>query len=276
MNEVEIQLPVNCGGRFPFRLATTSFIVPADYLPNVRGLAPWFDEVELLFFEAAEDFPAPALVKELTAAHHELGVGYNIHLPVDLPLCDENPVVRRQAAVRMGRILRSLAPLEASTATLHLDLPVDRRSGDSRRRWSADARDTVARILDASGLEGRRLSVETLDYPLEWLTDLIEALDLGVCLDFGHLALAGADWTAAYRRWAPRCDILHLHAVRNGRDHHALDCLGPEEGSAVRHILGAFTGTVSLEVFSLPALQRSVAWLAGMAAGDPLDSSKER
>jgi sugar phosphate isomerase/epimerase len=261
MIDVEIQLPANCRGCFPFRLATTSFIVPDDYLPNVRGLAGWFDEIELLFFEAAEDFPAPALVDDLAAARHELGIGYNVHLPVDLPLCDEDVTVRRQAAVRMGRIIKALSPLDASTATLHLNFAGDRRSASSRKRWQAHAREAVACLLETSGLDGRRLSIETLDYPLDWLAEIIEVLDLGICLDFGHLALAGVDWTAAYRRWARRCDILHLHAVQGGRDHHSLDCLGPQEGSAVRDILADFTGTVSLEVFSLPALQRSVAWL---------------
>jgi sugar phosphate isomerase/epimerase len=267
MKTIEIQLPANCRGRFPFRLATTSFIVPGDYLPNVRGLAPWFDEIELLFFEAAEDFPAPALVDGLVAAHRELGIGYNVHLPVDLPLCDPHAGVRRQAAVRMGAILKALAPLAASTATLHLNLPAPERGASSRRRWQAHAREAVAWILETSGLDGRRLSVETLDYPLEWLADVIETLDLGVCLDFGHLALAGVDWTEAYQRWASRCDILHLHAVQDGRDHHPLDCLGPGQGDVVRNILATFSGTVSLEVFSLPALRRSVAWLAQMESG---------
>jgi sugar phosphate isomerase/epimerase len=283
MTEVEIQLPANCRGRFPFRLATTSFIVPADYLPNVRALAPWFDEIELLFFEAAEDFPAPALVSALAAARSELGIGYNVHLPVDLPLCHENREVRRQAALRMGRIIKALSPLEAATATVHLNLMDHQRSPSARKRWQAHAAEAAARILEASGVEGRRLSLESLDYPLEWLADPIEALDLGVCLDFGHLALAGVDRTAAYRRWAPRCDILHLHAVHGGRDHHPLDCLAPEDAAGVRDILAEFAGTVSLEVFSLPALRRSVAWLARMntdqwpaAAGETLDPNRKR
>lgn len=265
MMDAEIQLPANCRGRFPFRLATTSFILPADYLPNVRALAPWFDEIELLFFEAAEDFPAPALVAALAAARCELGIGYNVHLPVDLPLCHPERRVRRQAALRMGRIIKALAPLAASTATLHLEITGDRRGPSARKRWQAHAAEAAAGILEASGVAGRRLSLETLDYPLEWLAEPIEALDLGVCLDFGHLALAGVDRAAAFRRWASRCDILHLHAVHGGRDHHPLDCLGPEEGAGVRDILAQFTGTVSLEVFSRPALRRSVAWLDRLA-----------
>ena len=74
-------------GQYPFRLATTSFIVPDDYLPNVRQLAPLFDEVELLFFEAGPQGPNPRLIDALTRIGKETGVGYNVHLPVDVPLC---------------------------------------------------------------------------------------------------------------------------------------------------------------------------------------------
>ena len=37
------------------------------------------------------------------------------------------------------------------------------------------------------------ISVETLDYPLGILKDLIDAFGLGVCLDVGHLILHGRD-----------------------------------------------------------------------------------
>lgn len=38
-------------GTFPFRLGTTSFIYPDNYETNVRLLAPYLDEIELLFLE---------------------------------------------------------------------------------------------------------------------------------------------------------------------------------------------------------------------------------
>ncbi len=280
MTDNELQLPASCRGRYPFRLGTTSFIIPDDYLPNVRRLAPWFDEIELLFFEAGPD--DPGLVSALAQVRQELGVGYNVHLPVDLSLCDESPVVRRQAAARMARIIRSFAPLEASTATLHLGLPQGQRGLTALRCWQDHAREAMGRILEFSRLDGRKISIETLDYPLAWLEAVIEDLDLGVCLDFGHLALAGVDWTSSYRRWAPRCDILHLHAAAGGRDHQPLDCLSPEDGEVVREILSVFTGTVSLEVFSLPALQRSVGWMvqsgleASVVNGQDPHPDKER
>jgi sugar phosphate isomerase/epimerase len=267
MIPVALNLPYNLRGRFPFRLATTSFIVPADWLSNVAGLASWFDEIELLFFESGEDFPGPALIDALEAVRSERGIGYNVHLPVDLPICDGNAAVRRQAAARMARIIKRCEPLAASTATLHLPVGDAARTDAGRSRWQHRVHETVADILASADIDGAYLSVENLDYPLEWLAETIDALDLGVCLDFGHLALAGFDPTAAYRRWASRCRILHLHAAENGRDHQPLDRLYPAAGTAIKEILAEFTGTVSLEIFSLAALQRSIAWLARSGIG---------
>ena len=41
-------------GRLPFRLGTTSYILPSDMITNVAMLAPFVDDVELLFFELEE------------------------------------------------------------------------------------------------------------------------------------------------------------------------------------------------------------------------------
>ena len=51
-------------GRYPFRLAATSFVYPADYDVNVARLGRFVDEIELLFFEIrnADSLPSPALI----------------------------------------------------------------------------------------------------------------------------------------------------------------------------------------------------------------------
>ena len=60
----------------PFRLGTTSYIIPADILPNVRYLADKVDDIELVLFKADNysNLPSEALVKKLRriAADHAL------------------------------------------------------------------------------------------------------------------------------------------------------------------------------------------------------------
>ena len=40
---------VTLKSRFPFRLGTTSYIIPADIIPNVRFPGPLIDDIELFF-----------------------------------------------------------------------------------------------------------------------------------------------------------------------------------------------------------------------------------
>ena len=40
-------------GLFPFKICTTSFIYPDHYIPNVKMLGPFVDEIELLVFESS-------------------------------------------------------------------------------------------------------------------------------------------------------------------------------------------------------------------------------
>jgi len=43
-------LPKSYKHAYPFKLGTTSFIYPDGYVPNVKMLGPYMDEIELLFF----------------------------------------------------------------------------------------------------------------------------------------------------------------------------------------------------------------------------------
>ena len=39
-------------GQFDFRVAATSFLIPADWETNVSQVGPLVDEIELLFFDS--------------------------------------------------------------------------------------------------------------------------------------------------------------------------------------------------------------------------------
>ena len=45
-------LDIVCKNVFPFALACPSFVYPAGYVDNIRHLAPFVDEIQLLFFES--------------------------------------------------------------------------------------------------------------------------------------------------------------------------------------------------------------------------------
>src|SRR5208337_2974964 len=53
--------------RFPFRMGTIPYIIPAELLPNVNFLAGKVDDIELVLFESDEitNLPENATVKAL-------------------------------------------------------------------------------------------------------------------------------------------------------------------------------------------------------------------
>ena len=248
-------------GRFPFTLATTSFIYPDDYVPNVRRLAPYVDEIELLCYESAH-LPARATIEELARLSGECGVTYNVHLPTDLSIGHRDGSHREQAVNAVLRAFERVAPLSPTTYTLHIPCDGHPLPADDSERWRDSVQVSLEKILKA-GVAPGLISVETLDYPLGTLKDLIGAFGLGVCLDVGHLILHGRDVGKTFAEFEAKTAIIHLHGVRDGKDHLALDHLPHDLEAPLTRILPTFKGVVSIEVFSFNHLSASLNWMEG-------------
>ena len=246
-------------GRFPFTLATTSFIYPDDYVPNVRRLGPYLDEIELLCYESAH-LPARGTIDELSRLSGECGVTYNVHLPTDLSIGHRDGPHREQAVNAVLRAFERVAPLSPTTCTLHIPCDGHPLPADAIERWRDRVQVSLEKILKA-GVDPGLVSVETLDYPLGTLKDLIGAFGLGVCLDVGHLILHGRDVEKTFAEFKDKATIIHLHGVRDGKDHLGLDRLPNGPGAALTRVLPTFKGVVSLEVFSFNHLSASLNWM---------------
>lgn len=264
-----LDLPQNLKGRYPLRLGTTSFIHPASWAENADRLAPYVDEVELLFFESQNpgSLPDTAELDRLAEIATDQVLTYTVHLPVDVDLGDPDRAKRRIAANTLSAIYHQTAHLPVTSYTLHLAYPPEApRHSDDVRRWQAN---THAGLLDllAAGVAPQTLSIETLDYPFAWAAPLVEALDLRVCLDIGHLIIYAYGpspndaISTALDSYLPRTTVVHLHGVSDGKDHRPLDCLDATLLSFIVERLrqSYYAGSLSLEVFGLEALQRSLA-----------------
>lgn len=249
--------------RLPFRLGAPSYVIPADIVPNVEFLASHVDDVEILVMESDERSPLPSgqvvtTLKQLAGCH---GLTYTVHLPLDIePGCtnDEN---RRRSVGKIVRAAQALSALTPFAYVLHLPLSGWRTTNeDDRQCWRQSLARSVREIL-AYGMEPEDLCVETLDYPFEWIEDLIEEYGLSVCVDVGHLILEGREVLQCLDRYWPRVRILHLHGVVNGKDHRAVSHL--DQGLLSR-ILSRFTNggererVVTLEVFDRVRLEESL------------------
>ncbi len=250
-----------CGKKvFPFRLACPSFVYPAGYVDNVRHLAPIVDEVELLCFESrfADSLPTPALVRELAHMAQAFDVTYNVHLPTDIYLGHADAGVRQTAVDVLQQFIGRTSALAPTTYTLHL---MQSEPETDTRSWQARTVQSLEALLE-TGVTGRCISVENLDYDFALAAPIVEQLDLSVCMDMGHLMAHEADLGAFYTNWRERITMIHLHGVDGTRDHLPLDRLAPAHRDAVMHILKQYAFTVSLEVFAFEALKASLNYLA--------------
>jgi sugar phosphate isomerase/epimerase len=225
-------------GRFPFRLGTTSYILPDALLPNVRFLAPQVDDIELILFEseAMSNLPGSEDIDELLHLAKAHNLSYTVHLPLDVELGHPDEA-RRQESLRLcRRTVEATQSLSPHAYLLHLSHPAGRAPipASDRKRWKAALRLSLDALLGAGSPQPRAFCVETLSYPLEWVEDLIADYDLSVCLDIGHLLLAGISLDTAFRRFETRTRVLHVHGIEAGTDHRSISHLAESDLALLR------------------------------------------
>lgn len=255
-------LPKIYKNRYPFRLSVPSFVYPDTWAVNARMLAPHVDEIELLFFESLPDgcLPSREEIDALVQISKDFSLGYNIHLPTDVSLAASGRAGQAKAIDALGRVVDMTLALDPSSWTLHIPHDLEKRTDTDIKRWQERALAGLEKFLDA-GIPSRRLAIENLDYPFEWVRDIVRELDLSTCMDLGHLLLRGEDVAAFYRENAGRITVSHLHGVRGGKDHLPLTAFSKTDETSIDNILEDFSGTLSVEVFSYDHLAASLEWL---------------
>lgn len=265
MPVAEPTLPV-LKGTFPFRLGTSSYIIPADIEPNVHFLAPLLDDIELVLFESDEfsNLPGPEVIETLAELKAEHQLSYTVHLPLDCRFGHPNPEVRAASVGKCERIIDLVRPLDPHAYLVHFDGEVRApQPAANMDAWRDRLRES-AEALIACDVPSRKLAVETLQYPFECVTPVVHDLDLGVCVDIGHLLLLGRDPAACVREHRKRCCVVHLHGVRDGTDH--VD-IADMDGEVLSGILAAASVpgpdcVVTLELFGRETLEPSLHRLA--------------
>ncbi len=246
--------------RYPFRLSTTSFIYPADYATNVRHLGPIVDEIELLLLES-NHLPSRQEIAELKIMAQDLGIVYNVHLPMDVALADASTAERNRSGETVAKAIDLVNPLEATTHTLHLAYHQTDQKPETVNSWQNRAIKAMRQLLGKLPIMSRKISIETLDFSPYWIKPIIDQLGLSVCLDVGHVIRYGYNLERVMMDFGPCTTIVHLHGVADGQDHRSLARLDPDARRIVRRFLKNFTGSVSLEVFSYQRLMDSLTCL---------------
>lgn len=255
----------------PFKLGTTSFIFPDHIVPNVKKLGRFFDEIELLVFEShpKEVLPTEDDIKELLYLSHEHNLTYNIHLPIDVSLSCASTKKRLKASETILQVMELFTSLTPNTFTLHLDMPQDIKNDiqnqKKMKRWQYNIQQNLDSILSKVA-NPEIISIETLNYPFRFVEPFIEEYNMSVCIDAGHQIKYGHSLLETFDKHRLRTPVIHLHGVdfsgQHIKDHTGLDKLPKQYVSQIQTMLCDYTGVVSLEVFNLENLNRSLIFLS--------------
>lgn len=249
-------------GFYPFKIGTTSFIYKDVYVPNVKRLGPYLDEIELLLFESdqVESLFSGAVVNQLLHLSRQLKLSYNIHLPTDVSISDHDPVRQQLAVETLSEIIDRLWPLSPSTFSLHIPYSEKSLEADQINKWQDRVYENLIKML-RNGIPGNLISVEMLDYPFEIVEKIVIDLNLSICMDLGHVVRQGNDIVEIFNTYCSQISIIHLHGVEHNHDHLPLDRLPKRLVGAAFSILQRFSGSVSLEIFSFQDLKSSLTYL---------------
>jgi len=225
-------------------LAAASWLWPTTLKKNLHRIASWklpIRQVALLFYQHA-----PSL--EYTPDEFEAppGLTSHAHLPIDLPW-KSGPEAVWDILSRLMALPRALSPWGG---VLHP--PEDPRDLDAVAAiWRAEA-------------PGWRLMIENIpgrDLRAHW--PVIEARDLPVCLDVGHLMAFDQDWLLDEPGLPGRVELVHCYApgiVKGRHEHMALTELSPSQRRTLGRIMRLVRPNTPIlfEVFSESDLRVSL------------------
>jgi len=240
---------------YPFRLGTTSYIIPADILPNARYLAGKVRDIELILFEVDDgpnNLPAPEVIEELSQIASQHDLTFTVHLPLDLKLGDDGST-QDQSLVKAKRVIDCTRGLNPWAYVLHLDGKVVRTSTDAEviKQWQDNSVRALEIVSEWVG-GADKLAVENLEtYPLDFIQPVLDRIPVSRCVDIGHLWLDGHDPIPYLQSALPRTRVIHIHGLAE-RDHRSLAFMPQEKVRAVwdELIRAKYAGVLTLEIFS--------------------------
>lgn len=255
------------------RLGTSSYIIPADIIPNVDYLKDKVDDIELVLFESKEasNIPGPDVIGELRRFADENNLTYTVHLPYDVKAGSPDESERLHALETWTRIVGITASLPVHGFIVHLE-PEKYRNADGTpclepakdiAAWTSrvvmsmrDLRERTEGLVDPF-----LFCVETLSYDFMPLLPHILENGFSVTLDVGHLWFNGLYSPEYVRNLLPHTRIIHLHGVRGLKDHMSLAVHDRLQLSGFLDILKTFGErdlVLTLEIFSEQDLKESL------------------
>ncbi len=257
--------------RYPFRLGTTSYIVPDEIIPNVRFLAGKVDDIELVLFESDEfsNLPSQDDIRTLCELADRHGLTYSVHLPLDVYLGNPDRRERERSVGKCLRIVDLVTALPKSSFVMHFEsgpgVDINLLGPAAAEEFLAGLRHSAAMLLDGCDEPSWMFCAENLSYPFGLVWPVVEESGFSVTLDVGHVEHFGFPLDEYLERFLPRARVLHMHGSTGGKDHNSLAFMRHEALDRVVAALEALGGepkVFTLEIFSQEDFTGSVAALS--------------
>ena len=252
---------------FPnLRVGGTSWVIEGSLADNLRYLSSDVSDMEIVLFDTQEqsNMPSHDEVRELYDICCERDMTCTVHFPVDI--CPSPDAGERVSCEDVClRTIELFAPLEPFAWISHL---VGEQRGkipsDDMKKWCDASRKSAARIAAAVD-DKRKVCVETLDYDLAQVLDIVDTLGLSVCLDIGHIIKFGYPVREQIKRYMPRTRVVHVHGVKpDGTDHVDLSYFDKDLfAEMIKHMSHGDEKVLTMEVFGRD-YERSLAVLENM------------
>jgi len=248
----------------PFRLGTTSYIIPDDILPNVRFLADLVDDIELVLFEVDDgpnNLPDQKTICELKQIAQQHQLSYTVHLPLDLRLAGEDGEQHISLA-KAHKVIECTQELNPHAYVLHLDGRdvIHQNDAVSLEKWNNQALLALKQV--SKWVPGSQLlCVENLEHYVPTLWDeVIQRGSVSRCVDIGHLWLDKINPIDFMKNRLKETRVIHIHGI-DERDHQSLINVPTEELKRVLDYIihSNFNGVMTLESFSEEDFRSSMA-----------------
>lgn len=208
-------------------IGASSCTINAPIIDNVRFLAPFVDDIELIVYEYAstDNYPNAAELAEMASLAERFNFGYTVHLPSSLFAHPLDKTWQKRALREWRRAVETLACLNPRAYIWHWESEqIAWQPAMNVEAWLDFTEQTVEKFLNSCLLPPELLCVENLSYDYGLIWPLVQQLGLSVCLDVGHAWKNYGDLFPFMTELWPKVSAIHLHGVKDntGTDHVAL------------------------------------------------------
>jgi sugar phosphate isomerase/epimerase len=190
-------------------------------------------------------FFTPESIQEVKKFKEKNHVSFTIHLPI-WSMESSTPLipVRLGSVKAANEMILATLPLQPEQYVLHATGALaaefnQRRLPDMAKtailkQFQSNARESIKAILGETGIPSRLLALETIDFPFDLTYELVEEMNLSMCLDTGHVLVGFSGAVELFdilKTILPRLGEIHLHDglwqgperhIGYGKDHQPL------------------------------------------------------